>query len=80
MAGNLVGIQGLGAAQHMAGAATGVLDGLGGPMGLVGRMAGLGTDELEAGIPGWAWFAVGAIVGAAAAYHFHSSIERVTGA
>jgi hypothetical protein len=79
MSGNLVGIQGLGAAQQMAGAATGVLDGLGGPMGLVGRVAGLGTDELEAGIPGWAWFAIGALVGAAATYHFRSNIEHVVG-
>jgi len=37
---------------------------LGGPKGLVGRLLGFGSDELEAGVPGWAWFMIGAGAGA----------------
>lgn len=46
-----------------------------GPMGLAGRAIGLGGDELDAGIPGWAWLSVGVVVGAAASYALHDRLE-----
>jgi hypothetical protein len=46
-----------------------------GPMGLVGRFAGLGADELEAGVPGWAWMGVGVVVGVVAAYSLHDRLQ-----
>ena len=36
----------------------------GGPVGLAGKLVGLGIDELEAGVPWWSWLGVGAIAGA----------------
>lgn len=62
-------------AATVAGYAGPVLDGVGGPLGLVGRFAGLGGDELDAGVPGWAWFGVGVIVGAAAMYGLRPRVE-----
>jgi hypothetical protein len=45
-----------------------MMDGSGGPLGVVGRSIGLGADEIEAGIPGWAWFGIGVISGGIAMY------------
>lgn len=64
--------------QHVR-AAEQALDGLGGPMGLVGRVAGLGQDEMNARIPAWAWIGVGAIAGAAITYALKDRIARVIG-
>ena len=36
-----------------------MVDNVGGPVGIVGRVFGLGADEIDAGVPGWAWFGVG---------------------
>jgi hypothetical protein len=47
----------------------------GGPMALAGRAIGLGADELDAGVPGWAWLGVGVIIGAGAAYALHDRLE-----
>jgi len=52
------------------------LDRLGGPLGLVGRVAGLGEPELRAGIPGWAWFGVGFMVGATAMFMTHDRVRK----
>jgi hypothetical protein len=52
-----------------------ILDESRGPMGLAGRAIGLGVDELDAGIPGWAWLGVGVIIGAGAAYALHDRLE-----
>lgn len=49
---------------------------LGGPLGIVGRVAGLGAPELEAGIPGWAWFGVGFVVGATVMYATRKHVAR----
>lgn len=76
MSNNLVALQGLGTT---ATAAQSVVTDLGGPLGLVGRVIGLGADELEDGIPGWAWFGVGVIAGAGLAYTFRGRIEKVVG-
>ena len=79
MSQNLVSIQGLGQALGAANVARSLFDGLGGPMGVLGRFAGFGTDEIEAGVPGWAWASIGFLAGAAAAYALHPRIERVVG-
>jgi hypothetical protein len=46
---------------------------------MVGRLVGLGADELDVGVPKWAWFGIGLVVGAGVAYTFHSKLERVLG-
>ena len=50
------------------------MDGVGGPLGLVGRAVGMGPDEIDAGVPGWAWFGIGAVSGAIAMYFLHDRI------
>lgn len=62
-----------------ASAAQSVVTDLGGPLGMVGRLVGLGADELDVGVPKWAWFGIGLVVGAGVAYTFHSKLERVLG-
>lgn len=44
-------------------AATKALRAVGNPLHLVGKLAGLGSSELRAGIPTWAWMAVAFGVG-----------------
>jgi hypothetical protein len=56
-----------------------VLDGAGGPLGIVGRAVGLGGDEIEAGVPGWAWFGVGMVAGGVAMYFLRPRIEAFVG-
>ena len=51
------------------------VDGLGGPLGVVGRAVGLGGDELDAGIPGWAWFGMGIVAGSIATYFLKDRVE-----
>lgn len=34
------------------------------PLALAGRILGLGTEEMKAGIPKWAWAGVGLVAGA----------------
>jgi len=54
-----------------------VFQATGGPLGLVGRVAGLGMDELDAGIPAWAWFGIGVVVGGVGAFLLREKISRV---
>lgn len=49
----------------------------GGPVGLAGRALGLGQDELEAGIPWWAWMGIGALAGGIVTYSLRDRIERL---
>jgi hypothetical protein len=51
------------------------MDSAGGPLGLVGRVVGLGADEIDAGVPGWAWFGIGIVAGAGVMYALHDRIE-----
>ena len=62
-----------------ANAAQSVVTDLGGPLGMVGRLTGLGADELEAGIPGWAWLGIGVVAGAGLAYTLRDRIQKVIG-
>lgn len=49
------------------------------PARLAGRLAGLGTAELDAGIPTWAWVAVAFGAGAAVAFVYSDDLrDRVT--
>jgi len=67
--------QALGAAPQV----KGILDALGGPGAMLGRMVGFGQDELQSGIPGWAWFLMGAGAGAAAMFFAKERLESLLG-
>jgi hypothetical protein len=56
-----------------------VLDKLGGPKGVIGRAIGMGQQEIQAGIPKWAWFGVGLMVGAGAMWACRGKITKVFG-
>ncbi len=45
------------------------------PVRLAGRLAGLGSDELEAGVPTWAWIAVAFGTGAFVTYMYGGRIS-----
>lgn len=49
---------------------------IGGPVGFVGRVAGLGPDELDAGVPSWAWFVLGAGLGITAGIIARPHVEK----
>lgn len=55
------------------------MDRYGGPVGLAGKIIGLGLDEIEAGVPRWTWFTLGAMAGGFVAYKLHGKIQRLTG-
>lgn len=63
-------------AVSMAPQAVKVIGSIGGPMGFVGRVFGLSPDELDAGIPGWSWFLLGAGVGLAAGIAVRPHVEK----
>jgi len=76
MSPNLVAIAGTAeGAARTAQAAGPLVDAMGGPLGLVGRAVGLSPDELEAGIPGWAWAFTGVVAGAVIGYLLHDKIQ-----
>jgi hypothetical protein len=52
-----------------------VMDHIGGPVGLAGRLVGFGADEIDAGVPGWAWFGIGMVAGATAMYFLKDRME-----
>lgn len=54
-----------------------MLQHVGGPLGLLGRAVGLGPEEVEAGVPWWAWMGVGVLLGGAAAYSLRHKLERI---
>jgi hypothetical protein len=66
-----------GLAQHAWPQVTNAADRYGGPMGLAGKIVGLGVDEVKTGIPGWGWAGVGFVLGAVVAYALHDKIERL---
>lgn len=55
------------------------MDNVGGPMGIVGRAIGLGADEIDAGVPKWAWFGVGIVAGGIAMYFLRPRVEAFVG-
>lgn len=52
----------------------------GGPIGLAGKIIGLGKEEIEAGVPGWAWFGLGCLVGGAVIFAARGRLEKFAGA
>lgn len=68
----LVGISGLQTAHSLS-------RDVGGVGALAKRLAGLGSDEIAVGIPGWAYAAIGLGVGATLTYVFRDKIEEVVG-
>jgi hypothetical protein len=62
-----------------AGALKPVMDRVGGPLGIVGRAVGLGADEIDAGVPKWAWVGVGIVGGAIAMYFLKDRVEAFVG-
>lgn len=65
-----------------AGAAAEVLgpamDEVGGPLGIVGRAIGLGADEIEAGVPGWAWLGIGVVAGGIGMYFLRDKLDALS--
>ena len=57
----------------------GAMEDVGGPLGIVGRVIGMGSEEIQAGVPGWAWFAAGLFTGAGVAFVYREQMERVFG-
>jgi hypothetical protein len=52
-----------------------LIDDAGGPFGLVGRAIGLGADEIQAGVPKWAWFGIGLVGGVGMMWVFRDRIS-----
>jgi len=67
------------AAAEVADALRPALDNVGGPLGIVGRVIGLGGDELDAGVPKWAWLGIGVVGGAIAMYFLRPRVEAFVG-
>lgn len=59
------------------GAANAAMGAAGGPLGVVGRVIGLGQDEIQVGIPKWAWFGLGIVAGGLAVYLLRDRIETL---
>jgi len=55
------------------------MDNVGGPMGIVGRVIGLGADEIEAGVPKWAWLGIDFVAGGIAMYFLRPRVEAFVG-
>jgi hypothetical protein len=53
----------------------GIFDALGGPGAMLGRFVGFGQNELRSGVPGWAWFLMGAGAGAVAMWFGKDQID-----
>lgn len=64
------------AAPHM----RGMLASIGGPKAIVGRLLGFGEAEMAAGVPGWAWFMIGAGAGAVGMYFGKDRVQNLLGA
>ena len=54
-----------------------LLNNYGGPLGLAGKLVGLGTEEMEAGIPWWTWLGIGMMAGGMVAYASRHKLERI---
>lgn len=65
-------------APHLVNGAIPVVKGSG-PMGLAGKIIGLGESELQVGLPWWSWLALGTVGGVALGYIYKEKIQRVIG-
>ncbi len=67
------------AAVSVADALRPTVDSVGGPLGIVGRVIGMGGDELDAGVPKWAWLGLGVVAGGIAMYFLRPRVEAFVG-
>jgi hypothetical protein len=65
--------QAITAAPHMRGA----VNAMGGPKGMLGRAFGMGPDEMEVGVPWWAWLLIGGAAGGIAVWLTRERLERI---
>jgi len=65
------------AAEKAARAVGSAVQDAGGPLGLVGRVVGFGEDEIRAGVPRWAWFGIGFVVGGVVMYSLHDKAKAL---
>lgn len=56
-----------------------LLNSYGGPLGLAGKLVGLGKEEMDAGIPFWTWLGIGIMAGGMIAYASRDKLERILG-
>lgn len=54
-----------------------MLNRYGGPLGLAGKIVGLGESEIKAGVPWWSWLGIGILVGGIAAYSQRDRLGRI---
>lgn len=57
--------------------APGMLNQYGGPLGLAGKLIGLGKEEIEAGVPWWTWLGIGILAGGMITYSSRHTLERI---
>ncbi len=50
---------------------------VGGPKAVIGRLVGFGQSEMKVGVPGWAWFIIGAAAGGTVAWLGREKIEKL---
>ena len=48
----------------------------GGPVGVLGRLIGLGQEDTEDGLPWWSWVGVGVVIGGVATYAITNKFKR----
>lgn len=51
----------------------------GGPMGILGKVVGLGDDTIKSGLPWWGWASIGLVSGVVLGYALRDKIHRVVG-
>jgi hypothetical protein len=51
------------------------VDAIGGPKAILGRLLGFGQDEMDVGVPKWAWFVMGIAAGGVAVWQFRYEID-----
>jgi len=49
----------------------------GGPIGILGKVVGLGSDDLKTGIPWWGWASIGLVGGVVIGYSLRDKISKV---
>jgi len=49
----------------------------GGPVGILGKVVGLGGDEIKQGVPWWGWMSIGLVGGVVLGYALRDKISKV---
>jgi len=53
-----------------------LLNRYGGPLGLLGKVVGLGQEDIENGIPWWGWAGVGFVAGSVVVFSLRDKLPR----